>query len=177
MAALDPIKGHAALRRGRCSAPGATYFLTLCTANKRLGLTSDPVARSIHQEIPAMEAAGTCSGRCHVVMPDHLHALIVLGNRLPLARTIQRLKAKTSSGLNSAGLAWERGFFDHKLRADEPVGPVFRYIYLNPYRANLIPNSERWPHYHCAAEDWQWFSQQLDRELPIPEREETQGGA
>ena len=169
MAALDPTKGHAALRRGRFSSPGATYFLTLCTADKRVGLTTDSVPQAIHREIADMEADGTCTGRCHVIMPDHLHALIVLGERLSLARAVQRLKAKTSAVLHSAGLAWERGFFDHKLRADEPVDPIFRYIYLNPYRANLLPISERWPHYHCAAADWAWFSRQLDRDLPIPD--------
>lgn len=169
MAALDPTKGHAALRRGRFSAPGATYFLTLCTEARRAGLTATDVATSIHREIAAMEADGTWTNRCHVIMPDHLHVLIVLGDRLPLAHAIQRFKAKTSGVLHTAGLTWERGFFDHKLRADEAADALFRYIYLNPYRAGLIGPQERWPHYHCAADDWTWFSVQLERRLPIPE--------
>ena len=169
MAALDPTKGHAALRRGRFSAPGATYFLTLCTEARRAGLTATDVATSIHREIAAMQTDGAWIDRSHVIMPDHLHALIVLGDRLPLARAIQRFKAKTAGVLRSSGLTWERGFFDHKLRADEPADALFRYIYLNPYRASLIGLQERWPHYHCAAVDWEWFSGQLDRELPIPE--------
>lgn len=56
MAALDPRKGHSALRRGRFSAVGATYFLTLCTEDKRPGLTNDSIAAEIHREFAAMEA-------------------------------------------------------------------------------------------------------------------------
>jgi REP element-mobilizing transposase RayT len=169
MAALDPSKGHAALRRGRFSAAGATYFLTLCTEDKRPGLANDSVAAEIHREFAAMETDATWIDRCHVVMPDHLHALIVLGDRLPLARAVQRLKAKTAGALLSSGLTWERGFFDHKLRANEPADAVFRYIYLNPYRGVLLGKQERWPHWHCAPTDWAWFSGQLEHELPIPE--------
>ena len=78
MAALDPRRGHAALRRGRFSAADASYFLTLYTENKRSGLTCDSIAAEIHREFAAMEADATWIDRCHVVMPDHLHALIVL---------------------------------------------------------------------------------------------------
>ncbi len=169
MAAFNPSRGHAALRRGRNSANGATYFLTLCTAAKQPGLCIPGIAAVIVEQIAAMDADRSWLARCHVIMPDHLHLLVVLGDRLPLGRAVQRLKAKTSSALHAAGIAWERNFFDHKPRATEPADPVLRYIYLNPYRANLVQPHERWPHYHCSAVDWQWFGRQLDRELPIPE--------
>ncbi|OHE80596.1 MAG: hypothetical protein A3G75_12725 [Verrucomicrobia bacterium RIFCSPLOWO2_12_FULL_64_8] len=104
-----------------------------------------------------------------MIMPDHLHALITLGERLLLGQTIQRLKAKTSATLRTNGVAWQRDFFDHRLRGNEDVRPVFLYVYLNPYRKNLCSRSERWPWFHCCEDDWAWFKTNLDADLPPPE--------
>ena len=54
----DPTKGHAALRRGRVSIPYADYFLTVCTDEKRPGLTSPAAATAILTELRAMDADG-----------------------------------------------------------------------------------------------------------------------
>ena len=166
---FTPGKGHEALRRGRWSQPHTDYFLTLCTAGRRRGLAAAEVAEAIWREVTALEADATWALRCGVVMPDHLHLLVTLGERLPLSRCLQRLKAKTYAPLQAVGLGWERGYFDHRMRPDDDAAPVFRYIYLNPYRAGLLPLDQRWPQYRCGAEDWEWFRTQLDRDLPVPE--------
>src|SRR4051812_45485503 len=114
--ALEPFKGHSALRRGSHSQCGAEYFLTICTEGKRAGLTDFSVWTTLITEAEAMARDHTWTLRCMVVMPDHQHLLVVLGERLPLAKTIQRLKAKTSGLLRLTGLAWERGFFDRQIR-------------------------------------------------------------
>ena len=165
----DAQKGHSALRRGRYSLARAEYFLTVCTANRRAGLTTPNVATALLKEACAMAEDATWTLRCAVVMPDHAHLLVLLGERLSLGRTIQRLKAKTSSVLCSADLEWERGFFDHRLRPDDERLPVFRYIYLNPYRADLLPNPKRFPYYYCQDSDWIWFSELVGKEAPAPE--------
>jgi putative transposase len=82
-----------------------------------------------------------------IVMPDHFHWLLELGNRLSLGRVIARLKAQTQSALTAQALAWQRDFFEHRLRANESVEDYARYIYLNPYRATLAPTS-------TARESW-----------------------
>ena len=46
---------------------------------------------------------------------------------------------------------------------------VFLYIYLNPYKAGLLPKDQSWPGYYCAPADWDWFSQVTDRDLPFAE--------
>jgi len=115
-----------------------------------------------------MTTDGTWLLRCAVVMPDHLHLLIELGARLPLAKAVQRLKAKTSAILRSAMLEWARGFFDRKLRPDDELLALFLYIYLNPYRAGLVNPVESWRPYYCCVDDWIWFKDQLDQERPIP---------
>ena len=115
-----------------------------------------------------MSADETWLLRCAVVMPDHLHLFIELGTRLPLAKAVQRLKAKTSASLRSAKLQWARGFFDRKLRPDDELLPLFLYIYLNPYRADLVTSDQSWAQYFCCEADWNWLKGHLDQGRPIP---------
>jgi REP element-mobilizing transposase RayT len=119
----------------------------------------------------AMAADQSWQLRCAVVMPDHIHALAVLGERLSLGQAIGRLKSKTKSSLRGipASLAWERDFYDHHVRPDEDRLPIFRYILLNPHRAGLCAREDRWPWYFCREEDCAWFKDQLDVERPYPE--------
>lgn len=167
--ALDPNRGHAALRRGRFSLAGREYFLTICTEGRRRGLTKPEIADAILTEANAMSADQTWILQCAVTMPDHLHLLIALGDRLPLAKAVQRLKAKTSAILRTYEIDWARGFFDRQLRPDDDRLAVYHYIYLNPYRAELLPVSNKWPHYFCREQDWLWFRDLLNTERPCPE--------
>lgn len=116
-----------------------------------------------------MSADHTWQLRSVVVMPDHVHALIVLGARLSLAKSVQRLKAKTAAALRGADLGWERGFFDRQLRLNDDRLAIFLYLYLNPYRAGLLPATAAWPHYWCSDEDWLWFRDLLQADRPYPE--------
>ncbi|HUR57959.1 MAG TPA: transposase [Opitutaceae bacterium] len=162
----DPHKGHAARRRGRYSEPNREYYLTIGTDGKRCGLTSRPAAEAILEECRAMDADATWKLRCGVVMPDHLHLLIVLGERLSLGKCVARLKSKTAAALGP--LNWERGFFDHYVLPEKDHLSLFLYIFLNPYREGLCAHSARWPWYYCRPEDWAWFNGLLDEERPDP---------
>ena len=167
----DLTKGHAALRRGRVSIPHAEYFLTVCTDEKHPGLSSPAAAPDILAELRAMDADLTWQLRCAVVMPDHVHALIILGERLTLGQSVGRLKAKTKSSLLGAALpvAWERDFYDHHVRPEEDRSAIFRYIFLNPDRAGLCASGGRWPWCFCREADWSWFKGELNAESPYPE--------
>jgi REP element-mobilizing transposase RayT len=165
----DPLKGHSALRRGRDSRPHATYFITFGTVDKRGGLHSPDLAEIIWSEIHALESSGDWILRCAVIMPDHIHLLITLGARLTLSQTVQRLKSKTVQALLDYGLRWASGYYDHRLRPEDGELAVFLYIYLNPYRGELIASDQTWPQYRCRPEDWAWLHTQLDADLPPAE--------
>lgn len=167
----DPAKGHAALRRGRVTIPNAEYFLTICTDQRRSGLTSPDTAKAILAEAQTMDTDTTWHLRCAVVMPDHLHLLVGLGRRLSLGKSIARLKSKTKAALSacSPSLVWERGFFDHHVRPEDERLALFLYIFLNPHRAGLCSKDGIWPWYYCCEEDWAWFKGLLDTDRPQPE--------
>ena len=102
-------------------------------------------------------------------MPDHLHLLIRLGESLPLGECVKLFKGRLSPCLRPARLHWQDGFYDHQLRPADDELAVFLYIYLNPYRAGLLPGTKTWPGYRCRPEDWAWFGALTKECTPQPE--------
>ncbi len=167
--AFDPQHGHAALRRGRWSSPGAEYFLTFCTEQRAAGLDRPDLTAAIWDEIAAMESKSLWRWRCGVVMPDHLHLLITLVADAALPEVVRLCKGRLAPVLRRSGLSWQRAYFDHRLRPDEDRLPVFLYVFMNPYRAGFLDVGSIWPGYRCTAEDWAWFEPLTSDSRPMPE--------
>jgi len=164
-----PGRGDAALRRHRVSRPGASYFLTLCTDQRTPGLTAPAIARALRDECQAIERDAHWRQRAAVIMPDHLHVLVCLTGRLEISRCVARLKTKTKLVLNAARLVWQTNFYEHRLRAGDPVEAVVRYIFLNPDHAALVPPGETYPHFWLGESESAWFTPTTDIGRPFPE--------
>ena len=163
------MRGYSALRRGRFSEPGATYFLTICTAGSRPGLTDETTAKAIDAEIDRLALDASWELRAVTLMPDHLHLLVRLGGRLTVSQCVGRLKAKTKAALAGGGIAWQDTFHDHKLVPDDAVQSVVHYIFMNPYRARLIPVDATWPWFRLGADEAQWFAPLYAENVALPE--------
>jgi len=159
--------GQNSLRRGRYSSPGSTYFLTFCTEHRAVGL--DKLYALLHGQALTLESQNVWVVHSQVVMPDHEHLIVILHEDADLPAAVRLYRGRTSVALRTAGLRWQRGYFDHCLRPDEDRLPVFLYLYLNPYRADLLPVSAKWDGYYCRAEDWAWFSPLTNEGCPMPE--------
>jgi len=89
--------------------------------------------------------------QCWVLMPDHLHVLVALGNGETISHLMRRVKAVTSRVATTSGAAttgkgvWEHGFHDHALRHEDAVIDVARYIVANPVRAGLVTSVRAYP--------------------------------
>lgn len=166
---LTPGRGHGALRRGHWSSPDAEYFLTLCTQDRQSGLSAPPLATAILSAAHRLTNEGHWHLRTATVMPDHLHLFIALGEHTELSSAIRLFKGRLTPALRTAELRWQRACFDHRLRPDEDRLPVFLYIFLNPYRANLLQSPAPWPAYYCTPEDWSWFEPLTNATCPYPE--------
>jgi len=161
--------GYAALRRYRGSRPQAEYFLTINLKQRGGGFESSQWLEVVRSHWQELEQEGHWVVRTAVIMPDHIHLLVRLGEGGPLTECVRLFKGRLSSWLRTAGLQWQPGFFDHQLRRSEDARPVFLYIYLNPYRAGLMPMDRVWPGYFCAKEDWGWFRDLTNESMPQPE--------
>ena len=162
-------RGHVALRRGRWSNPAATYFLTFCTQDRNPGLADNDVRTCLETVARRLGNEHAWHLRTAAIMPDHVHLLVSLGDSNELSDVVRLFKGRTSPCLRKAAIGWQKAYFDHQLRSAEDMLPIFLYIFLNPYRANLLPRSERWPGYYCSQEDWAWFGALTNEAIPMPE--------
>lgn len=88
---------------------------------------------------------GTVSTLAFVLMPDHLHWLVQLGDRADIRKVVGRVKSLIARRLDQP--VWQPGFYDHALRKDEDVATVARYIVANPLRAGLVSRLGDYPHW------------------------------
>ena len=147
-----PDTGHCALRRGRVSIPERSYLLTVVTHRRRC-LFLDPLQARIASRIIHSDASwGDANLLAWVLMPDHWHGLVQLGDE-SLFRVVSRFKAHVTRALHAScaieGAVWERSFHDHALRIDEGVRQAARYIVANPIRAGLATNALDYPYWNA----------------------------
>jgi len=96
------------------------------------------------------------------LMPDHCHWLFRLGGRLSLGRILAKLKSQTNETLTAIDHAWQRDFYEHRLRPNEDPEDYALYIFLNPYRAGLSPPAVCWPWWWTAVPEALRFPVLLD---------------
>lgn len=164
-----PDRGSSHLRTGRVTLPGADYLITICTQERCHGLAQPNMLAVLQAELMAMQSEQVLQVRAFTLMPDHLHLLFTLGEKLELSRAVARLKSKLTSCLKLSALGWQAGFHDPRLRAEESLEPYFRYLYLNPYQARLIEPGSIWPYTWFRPEDWKWFESLTDDGKVLPQ--------
>ncbi len=129
------------LRKGRYSSNGGAYLLTTTTHGRKPIFREFQLACCAAREIRSISDSEIVEVIAWVVMPDHIHLLVVL-NGDDLAALMRRLKSCSAIGINRlrnvSGPVWQKGYHDHALRADEDLRKAARYLVANPLRAGLV---------------------------------------
>ena len=145
--------GSARLRRGRYSAAGQVYLVTFTTARRARLFDHRALALAAIRASIAPDTWRDSRLMCWVLMPDHWHGLVELGESEGLAKLIGRLKAMMARSVNTArgrrGAVWAGGFHDHAIRAEDDVLDCARYIVLNPVRAGLSRSVGGYPYWNA----------------------------
>jgi REP element-mobilizing transposase RayT len=119
------------------------FFLTVCCAQ--------PGVIHLCKDVPAgtvLDAAHHyhCRKLWHcelmVLMPDHLHAILSVGKQKSLEAVIKSWKGWTA---RVAGIQWQDGFFEHRLRSPSSAQQKWHYVNQNPVRKGLVKKAEDWP--------------------------------
>lgn len=137
------------LRIGRFSQPGGLYLATFTTYDRTRYFADFGAARAASRTLAAPSHWPHARLLAWVLMPDHWHGLIELGERESLSRSVARAKAaacrewRKTHG-NERRL-WAPGFHDHALRSEESLLQCARYIVLNPVRAGLVRRCADYP--------------------------------
>ncbi|MGY3039694.1 putative transposase [Rhodanobacter sp. TND4EL1] len=144
--------GHRALRRGRTSLAGQVYLLTTTSAGREPRFRDMGNALAMCRMMTASNTWGDARLLCWVLMPDHWHGLVELGERDKVSLVMNRFKALSTKLLAGRGCikpVWARGFHDHALRQDEDVMAAARYIVANPVRAGIVRRALDYPYWNC----------------------------
>jgi REP element-mobilizing transposase RayT len=126
------------------------YFITSVCKN-RFPYFADADS-AMHARHCLLDARMWPDASCHgwVLMPDHLHLLVVLGKYESLSLTIQRVKSLISKSINRAnGFSqpiWQRGFHDHAIRTHEEISDFAQYLAQNPVKAGLVQDAKDYPY-------------------------------
>jgi REP element-mobilizing transposase RayT len=147
--------------RGYDYAQAGAYFVTICTHQREpwLGAIADGVLQpSAAGEIAGAVWAGltqrfpTIALDQFVVMPNHLHGIILLGQtatspgqRPPAVGEIVRVfKAAAAWRIRQAANAafgWQRNYYEHIIRDDDALARIRQYIHDNPARWSEDPEN------------------------------------
>ena len=139
---------YTALRTGRRSIAGQEYLVTTVTHARRPLFTHERPRAALIDNCRTAADLGELEWLAWVVMPDHFHGLLRLGNHLSLSECIRRLKGRTARKI--PGPVWQPSFHDHALRADEDRNVAARYLLANPVRAGLCRRLRDYPHWYCS---------------------------
>ena len=122
--------------------PGQVYLVTFVTHQRKPLFADAALAMTMAACIANARLWETSRLPAWVLMPDHWHGLVELGDGDTLTDRIRTLKANTARVARQArpdiAQVWAKGYHDHALRTDETLRDVARYIVLNPVRAGLV---------------------------------------
>ncbi|ROH93218.1 transposase [Stagnimonas aquatica] len=145
--------GQRALRRGRHSQAGQVYLLTAVTLQRQPWFRDDAAARAAARSFGSQASLGDARLLAWVLMPDHAHWLLELGERDALAQVVRRIKSFSARSANAAlqrlGPVWSEAYHDHALRREEDLRAVARYIVMNPLRAGLVQRLGDYPYWNA----------------------------
>lgn len=145
--------GHAALRNGRASICNTAYLITTTTQNREPLFLHFPAACVAARCFEDAALLRTSRMLAWVLMPDHVHWLLQLGETDNLCDVVSRLKSASSRHsnrtLNRTGSLWSKAFHDHALREEQDLQAVARYIVANPLRAGLVKRIGDYPFWNA----------------------------
>src|SRR5258708_18930723 len=86
--------GYSSLRSYRWSAAGVDYFVTFNTRRPASALNEPSLAALLTAQRDRLEADGSWAIRSWVIMPDHIHILFTLDEKISLAGCLRLFKGR-----------------------------------------------------------------------------------
>ena len=127
------------------------YFITVCTHNRDLLLqvhhVQEVISSSWHT-LPVRFPSVTLDE--FVIMPNHVHGIIMLmgaaSGAPTLGRVVRAFKSVSAVAANNAldrsgQPFWQRNYYEHVIRDEEELNAVRRYIRENPLKWSDDPDN------------------------------------
>ena len=147
---MDDRQHSRDLRKGRYSETGRIYLVTTTTHQRTPWFQDLLNARCLVQALMEAQQRGLSETLAYALMPDHLHWLLVLGEKRNLSTVVGGVKSLSAHRIGHR--IWQTGFHDHGLRHEKDLKEVSRYVVANPLRAGLVKSLRDYPHWDSI-----WF--------------------
>lgn len=139
----------------RARTPGATYFFTVVTAQRRPLLATAEAVANLRQSVVEVRRQLPFSIDAWVVLPDHMHAIWTLPvgdsdfstrwGSIKAGFTRRCGKAHRSTPGHSAGL-WQPRFWEHLIRGEADFAAHMDYTHYNPVKHGYVGRVIDWPY-------------------------------
>ncbi len=173
----------------RADDPGAYYFFTVVTYDRRAFLTDEPArgclrhAWHIVRERRPFELTALC------LLPNHLHCIWKLPEddadysmrwaSIKAIFTREYLRRGGADGVRNLShrrrheaAIWQRRFWEHRIRDERDYSRHIDYIHFNPVKHGLVTDPSEWPWstYHRFLREGYYGRQNLlDRRSDLDE--------
>ena len=129
--------------------PSRIFFATTKTSMGKRLLQSERNANLLIDVLRSLVAEHRFKLNDFVIMPDHIHLLIEVGNDMTIEKAMQLIKGRFSHRLSDEigykGEVWQRGFTEVQVMNKQAFETHRAYIAENPVKAGLAPSAEEYP--------------------------------
>jgi len=140
----------------RLRIPGATWFFTLVTFERRRIFNTEIAVSQLWQAIETANQKLPFKLEAFVILPDHIHWLMSLpendsdySTRIKLIKTSftkSYLEGQNEPARNAKGemRVWQSRFWEHWIRDEKDLSRHLDYIHFNPVKHGLVESPEQW---------------------------------
>ena len=121
--------------------PTVVYFITMRTRQGPPPFTQATLSQDVIGAPLELQARGRVRLYAYALMPDHLHAVLSLGegtSRLPIV--LSHFKSYTTRlawQRGWVGALWQREWYEHAIRGERELYRICEYVLANPARRGL----------------------------------------
>jgi REP element-mobilizing transposase RayT len=125
---------------------GYAYFVTANVHHKQKIFLNAKIADMVLSALFFLRDKSYYRFYSFIIMPDHLHLLILPEKNKTLSQIMHSLKSYTAKKINDllgrSGKVWQDGFYERVMRNEDDLREKASYIENNPVRKKLVEHPE-----------------------------------
>ena len=143
-----PKRRRTRLDREAYGVIGSVCSVTIAVKERARVFGDSQVARAVVQELKDQAVVTGVPIFAYCIMPDHVHLVLGPSPSCDIVAFVGRFKnlaQRAAWRLGVIGAFWQRSFWDHFIRNDEPFDGVVNYVLCNPVRAGIVSHWRQYP--------------------------------